>query len=477
MPDIRKVRVMNAQKNMNLPLKIKFGYGAAEGANSMVFTLFYTFGMFFFTDVVGLSPAFAGIILVIGTLWDAITDPLVGIWSDSVKSKWGRRRPFLLGIAVPYGLVTWLLFTDFDLSPSMTKAYFLVMVILYFAAFTLLNIPYTALAAEMTQDYNDRTSLNGWRAGWSQVASIVGAGTPLALANYFTKIGGSKRFGWSCMSLIFGLICIPLIFFTWRMTRGRELFPEVTTVHINDVWNAAFKNRPFRFIVGLYAFALIGMTAAGSVGVYFMTYFMGFSEDQISVAFLILFGFTVAWIPLIDIVSERLGKRMAWLIFVGMWACVQIIGIQLLMKPERNLLLYILMAFAAGGLVGSYQLGWAMIPDCVEVDEFKTGHRREGLYYGITTFTQKTGCAIALWIVGALLTWVGYVPGVQQSEKALMGIKAIYGIGVALCLIISILFAFMLPMTKDKHDALRKAIALKKEGKEFDTLSIEDIIR
>ena len=169
------------------------GYGAAEFSSSLTWTMLAVLFLFFLTDVVGMDPAFAGLVMMIGTLWDAVTDPTVGILSDRMRTRWGRRRPFLLAIAVPYGLITWLLFTDFGLGPSLTKWYFVMAIVLYYTAATLLEVPYASLAAEMTQDYDERTSLFSFRAAFSQLASIAGAGLPWLMIAYFSKtIGGEK---------------------------------------------------------------------------------------------------------------------------------------------------------------------------------------------------------------------------------------------------------------------------------------------
>ncbi len=452
------------------------GYGAAEGANSMVFTLFYTFAMFFFTDVVKLDPTFAGTVFAVGILWNAFTDPAVGIWSDSLKSKWGRRRPFLLGVAFPFGLITWLLFTDFGLGPGLSKIYFFTLVFLYFTVYAFLETPHLALSAEMTQDYDERTGLIAWRTGCSQVGSIIAGSTPLLMVAYYTEVFGSKNMAWSIMAATLGVACVPPILIAWRATRGYELFPDKTTFHISDIVQGPMKNRPFRFLVAAYTLGLIAMTIGGGVGMYFMTYLMGFTESQISIALFIVFGVAILWIPIIDYISSRLGKRRAWFIFIGMWAVVQGLFIQFLIQPGNIAFFYTICFFAGGGFTGVYMIGWSMIPDCVEVDEFKTGQRREGLYFGFISFIQKGACAAAMWILGMALSWVGYAPDAVQSEATLQGIRNIYGLGEMCFLILSIIFCYFMPMNKDKHRALCEAIHLKKEGKEFDETCIADII-
>jgi len=138
---------------------------------------------------------------------------------------------------------------------------------------------------------------------------------------------------------------------------------------------------------------------------------------------------------------------------------------------------YCLFFFAGSGLTSVYMLGWAMIPDCVEVDEYKTGQRREGLYFGFIAFIQKGGCALAMWILGIALSWIGYVPDVAQSERALTGIRTLLGLGEAGFLLLSILFCYFMPITREKHQALCEAIQLKKEGRECNEKCFADIIR
>jgi sugar (glycoside-pentoside-hexuronide) transporter len=461
-------------KEGRLPFVVKFGYGGAEGANSLTWTLFYIFFMFFATDVVKMNPASAGFIMMVATMWDAVTDPCIGVWSDRTKSRWGRRRPFILLSAVPFGIASWLLFTDFGLSPRWTIAYYLFMVILYFFFYTTLQIPYTALAAEMTQDYDERTNLVSYRTAWGQVTSLIAGALPLVVVKYIGDKFGGIRFGWSLMAAVFGLLCIPQILLTWRVTRGYELFPENITITLKDVLSA-LKNRSFVYTMGLYTFCIVGVTMSGADVMYYMKYYMGFDDDQSSIAFAILFGCTVLWIPLINVTAEKLGKRAAFNIFIGMWAFVQCFAIMKI-KPINHIFFYILILLASAGVVTTYMLTWAMIPDVTEVDEYKTGQRREGLYYGFASFVQKASCAIALGINGIILNWTGYVPGIPQSHDTLFGIKLLYGWGTAFFLIISIILCFLMPLTREKHRALREALQLKKEGKEYDEKPFADIL-
>ncbi len=458
-----------------LPFIVKFGYGGAEGSGTLVWSAFYIFFLFFCTDVVGLSPATGGLIMLIATLWDAVTDPLVGIWSDSLKSKWGRRRPFLLATAVPYGIITWLLFTDWGFGHAATIGYMVLMVIAFFTVFTLMGVPYTALAAEMTQDYNERNALAAFRVGWSQVFTIIAAGLTLVIAGALEGPTGSVRGGWSAMGAVFGAVAVLPILLTWRVTRGRELFPENVRMKPRDIWEAALRNRPFLYTVGVYTAGAAAVNIAAAIMVYFAKYNMGLSDDQSSIVFLVLFAATLVWVPVIAVTMARVGKRWAYIVFASFWALSQGIGI-LFVKPGRLALLYVLIVIAAAGVAAVPFVGWSMVPDVVEVDELKTGMRREGMYTGITTFVQKAAGALTLWIDGLILSWVGYRADVPQTKTALTGIRLLFAWGPALLLVLSIVLCYFLPMTKEKHAALLEAIRLKKEGETFDENTIEGLI-
>ncbi len=458
-----------------IPLRVKFAYGGAEGSLTLVWTMFYIYFMIFLTDVAGLSPATAGAIMMVATVWDAVTDPAVGIWSDTITSRWGRRRPFFLFTALPFGVAAWLLFSDFELGPAWTAAYFVTAVIFFFTAYTLINIPYTAMAAEMTQDYDERTSLVSFRLGWSQFFTIAAAALPLVLADCFEGVLGSEKLGWMAMAAVIGGMAVFPILLTWRYTRGYELFPECVSFGWREVKDAALKNRPFLYTLGAYASGAVALNVAAQMLPYFTKYNLGFSDDKTSIVLLVLFATTLLWVPAIAVAMSRLGKRRAYIVFAAAWAVPQGIAV-LFIQPGRDPLLFILMVIAAAGVTAIPMVQWDMIPDVVEVDEYRTGQRREGMYTGITTFVQKLAVALALFVNGLVLTWAGYVADVEQTSSSLWGIRMLFGYGTVFFLAVSIVFTYLCPMTRERHDALRECIRLKKEGKGCDESGIKELL-
>ena len=445
-------------QKQKLPLAKRLGFGSIEFSNSIMFTCFLTFGMYFFTDIVGLSPAFAGTILAIGTLWDAVTDPLVGVLSDQSESRFGRRRPFLLGVAVPFGLICWLMFTNWGFGPAGTKAYYLIMVILFYSVMTLLDVPYTALGAELTQDYDERTSLNTWRSLFCQVAAIIGGTLPISMAVWIGERGGGVEAGWSCVGAIIGVLATTVILIGWRATRGGELFPEHNEVHIKDIFTGPLKNRPFRYVIGFYACGIMSLSLAASFFVYYLTSYMQYGEEQISLTMAVFFGPGILYIPLIDIISKKFSKKASWYVF-SLLTLLSTLAVFLFVKPGRDILLHICVFGMSAMSMIVYQVGWSMIPDCIEIDEYKTGYRREGIYYGIITLLQKAGSAIILGAGGLMLQLIGYnAEAAVQSETTTQGIRLILFSGEILLVLISVFLVWRFPLTREKHAALVQAL-------------------
>lgn len=457
-----------------LPLRVKFGYGGAEGAGSLIWTVFYTFFLYYLTDVVKMGAGAAGFVVMAGSIWQALLTAPVGLWSDTRRWRWGRRRPFLLATAVPYAIITWLMFTDLRLSPGWRFVYYLAAVIVYFTIFTLEDVPYTALAAEMTQDYDERTSLVTYRTAWSQVVTIVGAAVPLALAGALAGPFGSDRAGWSAMGAVMGACCVLPILLTWHTTRNFELFPEKTETRWWEMFRAALQNRTFRYTMAIYAVSYVGINLLMAVAVYYLKYVMHYGDNVSSLALLVFVVAGTAWLPLINLAARRRGKRWALALFMIIWV-VSMAGI-VPMGPHTAVLFWLLLLIAPAGGVAATLLTWAMIPDCTEVDEFKTGQRREGLYYGIATFAQQGAVAVTLWLTGAYLGWIGYHADVPQSHGALLGIKLLFGAGTGLFALVTLVLALRLPLTREKHAALRAAIRLRQEGKEADSSAFADVL-
>lgn len=457
-------------------LKTKIAYGSIEFSNTLGMILFTSFGMYYLTDIAGISPGIAGTITAVATLINAIVGPIFGVLSDSCTSKYGRRRPFILASALPAGLIVWLLFTDVGLSGGAKVFYFFVMVVLLYAVLCLLDVPYTSLGAEITKDYDERSSLNFWRSLFCQVSSIIAGAFPISIAAAIGTAVNNESKGWSIMALLFGIASTVMILIGWRGTRGQEKHREDNEKFSLKDSLSTFKNRAFVHVICLYSAGIAAYSIGLMVNVYYMTSYVQMSEAQVTIALVIFNVAAVCWLPLIPIVSKKFSKKAAWVVFFSIWA-LSILMMYLFVQPGDATLVYIFSAIGGAGSMVAYTVGWAMLPDCIEVDEFKTGQRREGLYYGILTIVQKGSSALVIFIGGLLLETIGYDEMAEiQSAATNIGLKNIYAWVTIFFILLSFLFVKIYPITREKHAKLRIAIEQKNNGEEPDTEGLEKIL-
>ncbi len=475
----KTVTATTGRQKAKIPFWVKLGYGGFEGSYGLIWTTFYVFFMFFATDVVGIRPSLAGLIMMISALGDAISDPITGIISDKLNTRWGRRRPILLAVALPYSLVTWLLFKDPGWNETATVIYFSVVVIVFYTLIDLIWTPGLALGAEMTLDYDERTSLAGYRTAWDFAGGIVASATCLLVVGFFTARLGSERAGWSAMAAVYGLVAAFPVLLTWRATRGYERYDEKEpTLNPKEIWRSVADNKALLPIIGIYAFAGAAFNCLGTVAVYCFTYYFKYDREQISLLMGVYGLMALAWVPALSWLGRRIGKRRA-IIYVYVAASVVFAGFWLL-GPLAGTgeigLLIVMMSFVSCVAPALFLLAGAMIADAVEVDEFKTGQRREGVYFSVASFIQKLVIAFVLWGSGVILEEAGYLAGAEQSASAIVAIRALISWVPAALMAASIVFALLNPMTKEKHAALLKVLAAKKAGEEYDIGPIKNLV-
>lgn len=458
-----------------LPFKVKLGYGLSGYTSFITWTAFSYYGLYFFTDVVGLSAAFAGAMISLGTLWDAITDPIVGGISDNLKWKSGRRRPLIIGVALPFVCISILLFTNWGFSEAVSKVYFVIIILLYYTAQTVLDISSSALGSEMTLDYDERSTLATFKNYFGLTATVAISPT-LVLVAYFGGWFENADFGWSCTLAIYMIVALLFIFILWRTTKGYERHREEgSKFSVADI-KEVFKTKPTRFVMGIFAIAIFANTINYALQVYYYTNYAQLSEGQIASVTLVfgiasVFG---AWV--VDTIMKHLSKKAAWIIAIGSEAIVMIVMIGFIITPGSVALVYVLVILMAVGNAGVYQVPWAMIPDCVDVTELASGKRIDGIVFGIVAFVQKFAGALGAAVLGSLLTAIGYVEGAVQTAETLNSLKYLYGFLVGGLYLVAVLVVLKYPLSKKKQDRVREVIAERRDGKEIDMSEFKDLI-
>jgi GPH family glycoside/pentoside/hexuronide:cation symporter len=439
----------------------KFVYGSGDLDFSLVGTIIGAYFLFFLTDVVGIKPAVAGIAILIGRTWDYLNDPLIGHLSDRTRSKWGRRRPFLLFGALPFALAFTLMWyrPPFD-SQIALAVYYAAAYVLFDAAATFVYMPYFALTPELTENYDERTSLTSYRMFFSILGSLVAFTVPLMIVGSFTPANSAKVL---LMGGIFGLgsaLPLLLVFFN---TREREVFVAQERPKFLESLKAAFKNKPFIFGAIIYLLTWVCMDILQAILLFFIKYVLKL-EGMSDIIMALIFVTAIIALPLWEYASRKLNKRMAYVYGVVFWAIAQILLITV--GPLVSMPVLVLLCVMAGiGVSAAHVLPWAILPDAIEWDEYKTGKRHEGMFYSLVTLMGKIASSIAIPLTAIMLDVTGYIPNaLQQPASALLGIRLLVGPVPAVFLTISIIFALKYPLERAQFSSIVKELEERREN-------------
>lgn len=464
-------------ESAGLDRQTKFVYGLGDWGTSAASAIRNLFWLFFLVSVVGLRLEIARTIFIVGRIWDAINDPLVGIFSDRINTRWGRRRPFLLFGAIPFGLSFFLLFVVPPFEGDVALAiYYGTMFLLADTMFTVINVPYSALTPELTEDYDERSTLAGWRIGTAILAALIAGATFKLLAEdvlgaYFEPSMGVKpaiRLGYALTAALWSvtLALTPLILFK-VIREPRRATPDTEPIRLGQTFREVFSNRPFRLASIVYLLSFSTADIVITVFLWFAVFYVRVDRgiDSITVAIVLGIGFLT--IPLIVRLTQRFGKSRTYI------GSMIIFGLTLLIlsqtPPGGQIYLLVSAVFAGFGYGAVNVIPWAMVADVVEEDELKTGKRREGLYAGYLVFFRKLATALSGFAATTLLAFTGFIEGttgsrefIQQPESALLALRFLVGGLPAIMLILAIATAWRYPLDREAHDAIRRQLAIRR---------------
>ena len=431
-----------------LSRRTKFLYGIGDTGFSLAGTMIGAYLAIFLTDVVHLAPRIAALAIFVGRSWDYVNDPLMGYISDRTRTRWGRRRPFLLFGFIPFALTFAVLWWRPPLgSQALLGAYYAVAYILYEAAATFVYMPYFALTPELTLDYDERTSLTSYRMFFSIFASLIAFTVPLLLVGSFVPENAPRVL---LMGLVFGLASALPLLLTFFGTRERHIYQEQEQPKFKESLQAAIKNRPFVFSIAMFLLTWVAVALLESTLLYFIKYCVQ-RESQSDLIMFVIFAVAIVALPFWEWASRHWNKRWAYVAGIAFWAVVQIVIVTLNASTSLAVIL-VLCALAGVGVSAAHVIPWSIIPDAVEWDELQTGKRHEGMFYSLVTLAQKVATSIALPLALLLLDATGYVPNsAQQPDSAVMGIRILAGPIPAVLLCLGILFAIRYPLSRTQH--------------------------
>ena len=447
-----------------VPLKEKLAFGVGDMAVNIAFTTLGFYFIFFIVNVAGLPAEWAGIIFACAKIWDAVTDYYMGTISDRTKSRFGRRRPYIIAGSIPLAVSFILLWIVPFESPAALFIYYLVIILLFNTAFTVVSVPYNALMPELSDNYDERTSITGIRMSFSYMGVLfASAGVALIVDAVF---GGSENYrkSYPVMGIIFGAIIILILMITFFGTKERARNAAENREGMIATLKSLLSLKEFRMMLGMFLFSMIAIDTFSAVILFYLKDVVLVPDNLIFILMGIPLVLAVAAAPLWIFLGEKMGKRKAYALSAVIFAVILLL---FYVAPAGNLTYVIIIALLAGiGFSAAQILSWSIMPDINEIDEHRNGVRREGAVYGISIFSYKAASAIAILVVSGVLGFFGYIEGsdMVQPESAVKAIRVLIGIAPGIYSLVAAVFALKIPLSKEMFNRIKHEIEERKKN-------------
>jgi GPH family glycoside/pentoside/hexuronide:cation symporter len=406
-----------------LSFKEKIGYGLGDTASHFVWDMVGFWILIFYTDTFGISAAAAGTIMLIARVWDMVSDPIMGIIADRTNTRWGKFRPYILWMALPYSILAVLTFTTPDFGPTGKVIYAGATYLLLMTVFTAINLPYASLGAVMTSNSYERAGLNSYRFVFAFAGQLIVTGTALSLASYFGN--GDNAKGYQYTLILFAIISFALFMITFKTTKERVKPPKEQKQNLKEDLKNLFNNKPWviLFFIGIISFVMFAMQNLSIA--YYFKYYVG-AEKDVQLFNVIGTVALILGIPLSKPLSKKFGKRNTYLassLISGLFF------ISLYLPGSKDIVsVYVLNILAKFTYAPAVPLLWTMIADAADYSEWKNNRRATGLVFSAATFAQKAGWGIGGALAGWLLAVYEFTPNIEQSETSITGIKLLISV-------------------------------------------------
>jgi sugar (Glycoside-Pentoside-Hexuronide) transporter len=454
---------------------MKVLYGSGDWGISSIGMMRSIFYAIYLTDVVGLAPRLASFGALVGIVWDAVNDPIIGIISDHLHTRWGRRRPFLLWFAIPFGLSFIILWSAPNWENQIALLIYVTLSFMLADTLqTLISVPFLALTPELTPDYDERTTLTSFRSFFQLTGALTVVVAAPAIVDIVLASGGSQQQGFMLVGAIFGGIGVIPLLLIGLFVRETSTAEQIESIPFRETLKAAWQNIPFRYAVGIH---MLNWSAVDMITVafpYFLLYWvargnllasihiLGFDLAYESAFFGILMSVCIVCIPFWLWMAKWRNKREAYMLGMIFWVAVQLIIFTI--QPGNTTYLLTIAALAGIGVSAAYTLPDSMFADVIEWDELRTRRRQEGIFYGIRTLIRKLTGALVIFITLQLLGWAGYVSPSKgtlqftQTDSALYMIRLLVSPFGAMILCGTIFFAWLFPLSREKHARIQKLL-------------------
>lgn len=442
-----------------ISLKEKIGYGFGDMASSMFWKLFGMYLLFFYTDVMGIAAAAVGTMFLITRIWDTFFDPVVGTLSDRTHSRWGKFRPYILYMAVPFGVIGVLTFTTPDYGATGKLVYAYITYSAMMMIYSLINVPYASLLGVISADGKERNTLASFRMAFAFGGSLIALALIEPLVNFFSKAGGENnlQMGWQLGVAVIAVICVILFLlcFAWVKERVQPIKEEQSSLKedVKDLW----KNKPWWILLGAGIAALIFNSIRDGATLYYFKYYIqnaqAFKLGSVSITYSTLYlvlgqAANIAGVILASPIGNKIGKKNTYL---GAMLIASVLSIGFYWLGRGQLTLIFIFQFLISICAGIiFPLLWSMYADIADYSEWKNGRRATGLIFSSSSMSQKFGWTIGGALTGWLLGAFGFKANEVQADAAQNGILLMLSFLPAIGSVLSIIFIAMYPLSEER---------------------------
>lgn len=466
--------------------KLRLSYGAGGICDNTLYTLTGTYLLIYLTTVAGVSPAAAGTISAIGSIWETVVGPIIGFSSDRTISRFGKRKPFMLAAAIPIMIVTGMLFSSFDMGQAAKSVYYCVMIILFWTFFSMEFIPYISWGADLTDEYHERTVLRSYAYVFNQIGMLIGMVLPAIIVDISMNTGFSQRISWSAAGIFCGLCAGGSLLISAgtikkddvaadspalieaKLARNAEKRAGVgdtgtrTVSRFNAVktmlgeFASILRMKSIRYLLGASMVYLIANTVFSSDRVFFMTYNLGMSNRAVSGIMLLITVSGIVFVPFIERTCRRFDKKNVFMVGIG-GAGVLLIALRFIDIGGYSGLIAACLVYSVANTC-YWQLMPSMIYDVSEIEERESGKSHAGAVVSLQALSESICIAVGLQMLGIILEKSGFDETLEaaaaQPETALAWVSNSFTLIPGLFMTFVFIIMIGYPITKNKIESI-----------------------
>lgn len=456
-------------RNRKLSFKEKFCFGMGDVTGTFGTSVISLYYLKYLTDILGLGAFLAGIVMFITNFYNAINDPFIGHLSDSTRSRWGRRRFYLLFFGIPTGLTYYMLWAiprGWSLDGKFIAA--IAASIVYWTFFSLVSVPYATLTIEMTDNYDERSKLAAYRMFVSIIGGLLAIAIPSFLvpdllpdAGNISEIHQGYLVAGVIIAVIIGLA--PFLPFWGCKERSAIRTAPGGVKKLAATYLAMLKNKPFLYAIISYMFTWGGFSVMTAFFPYFLESWLEIRNQMLFLLIVgLLFIAAAAFVPFWLFLMRKIGKKLAYNLGMGALAICSLLI--MLIQPGNVAGIVIMIVLMSVGVSAAHVVPQSIIPDTIDISRLATGYDTEGVYYGFQSFIQQVATAGFVGLAGIALGLSGYIklddllPGQTQPPSAILAIRLIFSAVPAFFMLIGIVMMFFMKLDRKTHEQTIEAI-------------------